>query len=330
MKNIIYIAFLSLMVSCAEKYNTFSPFSDPDNSGNWVLNSEVSDEFNCTKLDEDRWFIVGKIDKETGLPCYDHPDKPGKKAWTGRAPSQFSGNNHRFEDGILKLEARWEPNFPFIKEVRKPRFGNPLKYENITTPCIIGRRAFKYGYIEIRSKSADAELNNAFWSMGEGLEFDFFESFGDGIDEGYEHLDRQLWWSVRDWKKLTGKPSYTERKDVGFRFADDFHVYGVEWNKDYIKYYIDGKLFSSVTPEEATAFARKMRETDPDYKAADENYDGWVADTEINLWLSMAVYHWNGMPESKEELTRNGTPEQKAGGYMDFEIDYIRIWQKQQ
>ncbi len=319
MKSIIATSLLLAAVGCAQVEPQNFPLSDPDNLGGWTLNSEVSDEFNCNSLDEDRWFIVGKF--VDGKPTYIHPDNPNKKVWTGRAPSQFSGRNHRLEGGILKLEARWEPDFPFIEEIHVPVFGDPLPYENITTPCIIGRRPFKYGYIEIRSKSADTEVTSAFWSMGEGLEFDFFESFGDGRDQGKEHLDSQLWWSIRDWTNLKGKPSYTERKDIGFRFADDFHVYGIEWDETGIKYYIDGELFTSVTAEEATTWAKENREVG-------EDYNGYVATKEIYLWLDMEIFSWNGMPESSEELTLNGTEEQKAGGFIDFEVDYIRVWQK--
>ena len=73
-------------------------------------------------------------------------------------------------------------------------------YENITSACFIARKSFKYGYIEIRSKAIDAEITSAFWSMGENLEFDFYELFGDGRIQGKEHLDTELWWSIRDWK----------------------------------------------------------------------------------------------------------------------------------
>lgn len=295
------------------------PISDLENKGKWILNKEVSDEFNSNEIDENRWYIVGKF--KDGKPFYKHPDKPQKKVWTGRAPSQFSGRNYRLQDGMLHLETRWEPDFPFIKEIRVPVFGEALPYENITTACFIGRKYFKYGYIEIRSKAADAEVTSGFWSMGKGLEFDFFEMYGDGRKKGKEHLDSELWWSIRDWKKLKGKPSYTERKNLGFRGADDFHIYGIDWNKDGIKYYVDGKLFTSVTSEEATAWAKKNRDVA-------EDYNGYVAVNPISIWLDNEIFPWNGIPKSKEDLTRNGTPNQKIKGRMDFSIDYVRIWQK--
>lgn len=295
------------------------PLSDQDNQGNWRYNTEVSDEFDAETIDENRWYIVGKF--ENGKPVYKHPDKPKKKVWTGRAPSQFSGRNYRLEDGMLKLEARWEPDFPFIEEVHVPVFGDPLPYENVTTPCFISRKSFKYGYIEIRSKAADAQVTSALWSMGNGIEFDFFEQYGDGRGEGKEHLDSELWWSIRDWKTLRGKPSYTERKDLGFRVADDFHVYGIDWNENGIDYYIDGKLFTSVTAEEATAWAKANREVEDDY-------NGYVATVPINLWLDMEIFPWHGIPQSKEDFEKNSPEGEKEDGVVDFQIEYVRVWQK--
>ncbi|WP_343224763.1 family 16 glycosylhydrolase [Pelagicoccus sp. SDUM812005] len=295
------------------------PFSDPENTGNWVYNTEVSDEFEADTINEDRWYIVGKF--EDGKPFYRHPDKPEKKVWKGRAPSQFSGRNYRLDDGMLKLQAKWEPDFPFSDEIHKPVFGDALPYENITTACFISRKAFKYGYVEIKSKAADAQVTSAFWSMGLGIEFDFFEQYGDGRGEDKEHLDSELWWSIRDWKELKGKPSYTERKDLGFRVADDFHVYGIEWDETGIKYFVDGKLFTSVTAEEASEWARANRDVP-------EDYDGYVATVPINLWLDMEIFPWHGIPETKEDLEKNSPEGEQEDGIVEFEIEYVRVWQK--
>lgn len=296
-----------------------TPLSDPLNQAGWVLNSQVSDEFDAPELDESKWYIVGKF--ENGKPVYKHPDKPNKKVWKGRAPSQFSGRNYRLEDGKLILETRWEPDFPFEKEIHKPVFGDAVPYENITTACIIGRREFKYGYIEIKSKAADAEISSAFWAMGERLEIDFFEQFGDA-GEGKEKVDRQLWWSVRDWNKpVTGKPTYTERKDLGFRVADDFHVYGFEWDETGIKYYVDGQLFSQVSAEQVSEWARENRDVPADY-------NGYVATKPISLWLDQETFPWHGIPDSLEDLERNSPSGENKDGVVDFEIEYVRVWQK--
>ncbi|WP_235817841.1 family 16 glycosylhydrolase [Formosa haliotis] len=300
--------------------NKVVPFSDPDNTGNWVLNDAVSDEFEAPALNEERWYVVGKF--ENGKPVYKHPDKPNKKVWKGRAPSQFSGRNYRLEEGKLVLETHWEPDFPFEKEVHTPVFGDALPYENLTTACLIGRREFKYGYIEIKSKAADAEVSSAFWAMGDKLEIDFYELFGGVSEKNISHLDSQLWWSIRDWNKiLKGKPTYTEKKDLGFRVADDFHVYGVEWDENGMKYFVDGKLFSEVTADQVTTWAKENRDV-PD------QYNGYVATKPISLWLDQETFPWHGYPKSKSDLERNSPEGDKDDGVVDFEIEYVRVWQK--
>ncbi|MBU3005291.1 family 16 glycosylhydrolase [Paraglaciecola arctica] len=320
--NIYNLAFCVFLPVCTLANAEVLPLSDKENLGKWILNEDVSDEFNDKEIDEERWFIVGKF--KDGKPQYIHPDKPQKWVWKGRAPSQFSGRNYRLENGKLMLEARWEPEFPFTEEIRKPVFGEPLKHENITVPCFIGRRSFTYGYIEIKSKSADAEVTSAFGSMGTGVEFDFFETFGDSREDPQkEHLDRQLWWSIRDWNKpVGGKPSYTERKDLGFRVAGDFHVYGIEWDESGVKYYVDGKLFSSVTAVQVREWALKNRENLP------QNYNGYVATKPIHLWLDMETFPWHGVPNSKADLEKNSPEDKKSDGVVDFEVEYIRVWQK--
>lgn len=296
------------------------PFSDSSNVGSWKLLEVVSDEFDDDSIDEAKWYIVGKF--EDGKPFYKHPDKPNKKVWKGRAPSQFSGRNYRLEDGKLILETRWEPDFPFSPEIKKPVFGDALPYENITTACFIGRREFKYGYIEIKSKAANAPISSAFWSMGERLEFDFYELYGGTLDEKKSHLESELWWSIRDWNKpVTGKPTYTEKKDLGFRVADDFHVYGIEWDEIGVKYYVDGKLFSSITADQVTKWAKENREN------LDENYNGYVATKPLNLWIDQETFPWHDIPKTKEELEAHSPEDKKQDGVVDFEIEYIRVWQ---
>lgn len=300
----------------------YLPFTDPDNKGGWEYNYDVSDEFEANEIDQEKWYIVGKF--EDGKPVYKDPDNPKRRVWKGRAPSQFSGRNYRLEEGKLMLETRWEPDFPFTDEIRKPVFGDPLPHENLTTACFIGRREFTYGYMEIKSKAADAEVTSAFWSMGKGLEFDFFELFGDHRDPKKLDLDQELWWSIRDWgpeAREKGKPVFTQHKNLGFRVADDFHVYGIEWDESGVKYYVDGKLLSEVSADDVRAWALDNRDVAP-------NYDGWVATKPIKLWLDQETFAWHGIPDSKEDLELNSPEGEKDDGVVDFEIEYVRVWQK--
>ncbi|NBT29861.1 MAG: hypothetical protein EBT18_10340 [Gammaproteobacteria bacterium] len=45
--------------------------------------------------------------------------------------------------------------------------------------------------------------------------------------------------------------------------------------------------------------------------------DQWKLDSEMMLWLDSEVFHWNGFPE-KQDLP------------VEYEIDYLRVWQQAQ
>lgn len=305
-----------------------SPLSDPNNTDGWVLNTDVSDEFDGQDLDEDKWFIVGKF--EDGKPVYKDPDHPEREVWIGRSPAQFSGRNYRLEDGMLKLETRWEPDFPFTTEQGLDNV--KYKYENFTTAAIINRHLFRYGYMEVRAKAADAEVSSAFWMTRHEekngqrndteLELDMFEHFGSHRMEGQAHRDRSLWWTIHDWDPKFGHENgknvtYTETKDLGFAVAKAFHTYGFEWTETGIRYFIDGKLFSDVSIADVEAFAKT--------KGRDK---GYVIDKAMHLWLDSESFPWRGYPDSKEDLEANSPEGEKDDGVVDFEIEYLRVWQK--
>ena len=301
--------------SIKESKVSLAPLSDPTNLGNWTLNTAVSDEFNEAKLDREKWHVVGEL--TNGVPDYSNPDKPHKKDWIGRAPSQFSGDNFRFEDGMLKLETRWEPDFAFSSKVDKVG-GKEVKHENITTACLIGRNDFQYGYMEIRCKAADAEVSSAFWATGGQTEFDMFEFFGDHRQpkKEAEGKDKELWWSIHDWSKTgKGKTTYTEHKFYDFRVASAFHVYGYDWSENGVKIYVDGNLFRDVTRKQINEWDDVKLS-----KGGNGTAENYVITHPLNIWLDQETFPWHGVPDSKEDLDPSGK--------VDFQVDYVRVWQK--
>jgi len=282
------------------EFDTFLPLSDPTNTGKWILNKKISDEFESTILDEEKWLIQGR-------------NGEFQSNFKGRAPSQFSTDNVRLEDGKLMLETRWEPDYNY-----SPKFDKDgTKYENITTAAVIAKNEFVYGYLEIKSKAADAEITSSFWATGGGTEFDFFEMFGDHKQTQKEAngKERELWWSIHDWtSKGGGKTTYTEHHDLGFRVADDFHIYGYEWNAEELLIYIDGKLLKSVSKQEINAY--NDLENSNGGNGLSENF---IITKPIKVWFDQETFPWHGVPDSKEELGKDGQ--------VDFEIEYIRIWQ---
>lgn len=262
----------------------FSPASDRQNQGEWTLVEGVSDEFNTTKLDTDKWHIQGT-------------DGEYRSNFIGRAPSQFSTDNVRLEGGQLKLEARWDPSFDFSPKIdlSDSKAPNGRKYENITTAAVISKQRVRYGYFEIRCKAARASVTSSFWMTGNSSELDVFEFLGRPAQRHKTHLESELWSSIHDWSKPGGPTTWTDRMQLGFKVAEGVHTYGLEWDPEYLKFFVDGVMVREVTKSQV----------------GDE---GWVIDKPVWVWVDSEVFPWHGIPV-EEDLP------------VDYEVDYIRIWQ---
>jgi len=261
------------------------PFSDPMNKGGWVLNEEISDEFEGSAIDDSKWFVQGKYGDYY--------------IWKGRAPSQFAPHNVSVADGKLKLKTQWEPEYKFASE----EYGGAWygKYEEkpmpVTTAGIISKKRFLNGYMEVKSKAGNAAITAAFWAIGYEQELDVYELMGKPQLEGNI---RENWFksTVHDWSPPAVRPTrvieYT-KKDLPYRVADEFHVYGAEWGEDYLKLFIDGEEVHHVTQDEVG--------------------NDWVLNNPMEVWLDSEIFRWLGMPDPKD------LP-------VDFEVEYMRVWQK--
>lgn len=264
-----------------------APFSDPSNSGGWVLNPSVSDEFIEAKLDEAKWLIQGQ-------------DGVYKSGWIGRAPAQFSTNNVRLENGMLKLQTKWEPDFKFSDKLdmsSPDKDGKGRAHTNITTAAVICKNEFRYGYMETRCKLANASVANGFWGTGGNAELDVFEIVGNPTKGQDKNTDRKFQSNIIDWsvKDKKDRRKWRGQHFLDFRPADAFHVYGAEWDEAGIKFFADGKMIQSITQKELG--------------------EGWIMTHPIAIWVDSEAFPWDGLP-TKESLP------------ADFEIDYIRVWQK--
>lgn len=264
-----------------------SPAYDPENNGRWRLNESLSDEFEAAQLDTDKWHIQGT-------------DGEYRSNFIGRAPSQFSTDNVRVEDGRLKLQTRWESDFEFSKKIdrsdKKKRGGR--RYENITTAAVISKQQCHYGYMEIRCKAADASITSSFWMTGHRSELDVFEFLGRPAQPYKRHLETELWSSIHDWSKQGENSTWTDRLQLDWRVADDFHTYGVEWDEQYLKFHADGKLVRTVTREQV-------------------GEAGWVITNPLWVWVDSETFPWHGIPVA-------------ADLPVDYEVEYIRVWQSNQ
>lgn len=274
------------------------PASDVDNTGGWTLNEKVSDEFNGTALDKTKWWILG----ENG----DYRSK-----WKGRAPGQFVAHNVKVEGGNLVLTSQWEPNFTFLNETNEGIYYGGTsesadKSKPITQSCIMSETFFKYGYMEIRCKAADAPVTSGFWTTGYHGEIDMIENFGKlatgNPENKSETLEKLYRTNLINWDpdKAVDHEDWKVEDEMNERVASDFFVYGFEWDPNYIKTFFNGKLIQHATRAELEA------------------KDQWKYQYPHELWLSSEVFYWYGLP-SAADLVAPG----------EFQIDYIRIWQKE-
>ncbi|WP_077339056.1 family 16 glycosylhydrolase [Pseudocolwellia agarivorans] len=279
------------VVSEATQSSVVMPASDQTNQGGWVLNQDVSDEFEGTKLDEDKWFIEGQ-----------HGDY---YIWKGRAPSQFVPENVIVEDGKLKLRTKWEPDYDFIKEsyadggmgsapYGKLKDGTPMP---VTTAGVLTKKRFLHGYMEVKSKVGNAAITGAFWAIGYEQELDIYEQMGNPKNKKGNIREMNSLATAHDWSPPAQRPTnvFQHVEPLPFRTADEFHVYGAEWGVDFLKLFIDGRLVHHFTQDDVG--------TD------------WVLNNPMEIWLDSEIFHWLGYPH-KEELP------------VDFEIEYLRVWQK--
>ena len=266
------------------------PYSDPENEGSWVLNEEVSDEFEGTSIDTTKWFVEGQ--------------NGDYYIWKGRAPSQYVPHSVVVENGKLKIITQWEPEYNFVKEsyadgAHKDTYGvHEGKPMPVTTGAVVSKKRFLNGYMEIKSKAPHAAITAAFWAIGFEQELDMYEQMGAPkiAKEGSitNNMNRT---AVHDWSPPSTRPTKAFGYDETLPYvtSDDFHIYGVEWGEDYLKIYRDGEFVEGFTQDELGI--------------------DWVLNNPMEIWIDSEIFKWIGVPH-KEELPAT------------FETEYMRVWQK--
>lgn len=169
-----------------------------------------------------------------------------------------------------------------------------------------GKQSWQYGYFEIRARLPEGKGSwPAFWFLADCIRTGTPWPLCGEIDM-MEHTivhKNTVVYSLH-----CEKHNHTRRDAEQYSVSvhregvcDEFHVYGLEWTKDYVEYFFDGesvcKFCKPQAPEEQTA-------------------EGWPFDQPFYMILNIAVGGFMGGPVADEELP------------FTMELDYVRVYQR--
>jgi len=154
----------------------------------------------------------------------------GSNGWGNNELQYYRSQNTSVANGLLTIEAR-EENFG----------GRNYTSSRIKTQT---KQKFLYGKIDIRAAMPRGQgLWPALWMLGESItsvgwpasgEIDIMEMIGGSGNEGTVH-------GTVHWDNAGGHASYGGDTSLSSgTFADEFHVFGIEWDSTKIRWFLDG------------------------------------------------------------------------------------------
>lgn len=160
----------------------------------------------------------------------------------------------------------------------------------------------KYGRFEARIKIPRGQgIWSAFWMLGNNIDAVGWSACGE-IDV-MENIGREPF-TIH--ATIHG-PGYSGANGIGApfdlpdnqKFADDFHIYATEWTENKIEFYVDGKLFKKITPNDLPAGKN------------------WVYDHPFFMILNLAIGgNWGGVPDETTVFPQT------------MLVDYVRVYRR--
>lgn len=157
----------------------------------------------------------------------------------------YSPDNVWVENGNLVIESRREnwigaPNLPHHEDNNLPSVERAYTSGQVESK---NKFYFTYGKVEVRAKMQTTPgMLNAIWMVTEAGEWppeiDIAEQLGHEPNKLYttSHYGTQA-----DHKINSG------HYDAGVNLSDDYHIYGIEWDENEIRWYLDGVQVFSAT-----------------------------------------------------------------------------------
>lgn len=225
----------------------------------------------------------------------------------------YQPDNAICRNGLLVIEARKEENrknplyVSGSNDWRKKREFIEYTSSSVTTA---GKKEFLYGRFEIKARIPVAKgAWPAIWTLGSNMEW---PSCGE-IDimeyyhiKGVPHiLANAAWGTDRQWhaKWDSQATPYSHFTDKDPDWASKFHIWRMDWDEEAIKLYLDDELLNEI-PLKNTVNGKIGKGTNPFTRPQ-------------YLLLNLAIGGINGGPIDEAVLP------------MKYEIDYVRVYQKE-
>jgi beta-glucanase (GH16 family) len=220
----------------------------------------------------------------------------GGKGWGNQELESYTNRkeNARIDKGNLVITA--------LKESYTGADGLTRDYTSARLKTL-GLFAQTYGRFEARIKiPAGQGMWPAFWMLGEDIssagwpkcgEIDIMENVGKepGTVHGSLHGPST--------ERPTGDLTSIFSLPVGQNFADDFHLYAVEWDPEIVRFYVDSNLYASFQSSQWPAGGK------------------WVFDHPFFIILNLAVGgNWPGSPDASTKFPQS------------MLVDYVRVYTK--
>lgn len=247
----------------------------PPGNGQWKR--VFAEEFNGKRLDRRKW-----------TRCY-WWDKNGCTNLANNELQWYMPDNVSVGNGYLRLTAKPEKVIGHEGRTFDYTSGMVTTGRDYLERAKPDRFATKYGYFEIRARVPRGKgLWPAIWLLPSTQEprpeIDILEVLGHATDTYEMHLhylDKQNSW------QSDGKSAKTTD------LAGGWHVYGLDWSKDAVVWYLDGKEMWRYTKTEG------------------------ISQEPMYLLINLAVGgNWPGSPNAKTKFP------------ADFLIDYVRVWRR--
>jgi beta-glucanase (GH16 family) len=222
--------------------------------------------------------------------------KPDSTKWVYDIGGTGWGNNELQYYTDSAKNAYQENGRLVIKAIKENVGGRNYTSARIKTK---GRFEQAYGKFEARIKIPYGQgIWPAFWMLGKDVDDTVWPGCGEiDIMENIGREPEIIHGTIHG-------PGYSADRGptssyTGIRFADDYHVYAIEWEPNVIRWYCDGKLYGTKTSNDIGTGNK------------------WVFDHPFFMILNVAVGGgWPGNPDATTVFPQT------------MEIDYVRVYQR--